>query len=52
MTLKTTPEIVETNQKEILNISKTVTEQNYFQFDQQYYNQSQGLAMGTSTSAI
>jgi hypothetical protein len=30
-------EIIKTNQKEIINILKTVMEQNYFQFDQQYY---------------
>jgi hypothetical protein len=29
-----------------------VTEQNYFQFDQQYYKQTEGLAMGAPTSAI
>jgi hypothetical protein len=27
-------------------------EQNYFQFDQQYYKQSDGLAMGAPTSSI
>jgi hypothetical protein len=26
--------------------------QNYFQFDQQYYKQTKGLAMGAPTSAI
>jgi hypothetical protein len=29
-----------------------VTKQNYFHFDQQYYKQSDGLAMESSTSAI
>jgi hypothetical protein len=27
-------------------------EQKYFQFDQQYYKQTEGLAMGAKTSAI
>jgi hypothetical protein len=27
-------------------------EQNYFQFNQQYYKQTDGLAMGVPTSAI
>jgi hypothetical protein len=31
---------------------KTVTEQNYFQLDQKYYKQTEGLAMGAPTSAI
>jgi hypothetical protein len=31
---------------------KTVTEQKYFQFDQQYYKQSEGLAMGAPASAL
>jgi hypothetical protein len=50
--LKTNPEIAETKQKEIIHILKTVTEQNYFQFDQQYYKQPEGLAMGAPTSAV
>jgi hypothetical protein len=50
--LKTNPEIVKTNQKEIIHILKTVTGQNYFQFDQQYYKETEELAMGASTSAI
>jgi hypothetical protein len=29
-----------------------VTEKNYFQFDQQYYKQTEGLAMGAPTPAI
>jgi hypothetical protein len=29
-----------------------VTEQNYLQFDQQYYKQTEGLAMGAPTPAI
>jgi hypothetical protein len=46
------PEIVTTNQKEIINILKAVMEQNYIQFDQQYYKQTEGLAMGAPRSAI
>jgi hypothetical protein len=46
------PEITKTNQKEIINILKTVMEQNYLQFYQQYYKQTEGLAMGAPTLAI
>jgi hypothetical protein len=31
---------------------KSVKEQNYSQFNQQYYKQTEGLAMGAPTSAI
>jgi hypothetical protein len=37
---------------ELTYILKIVMEQNYFQFDQKYYKQIDGLAMGASTSAI
>jgi hypothetical protein len=46
------PEDIKTNQKEIINILKAVMEQNYSQFDQQYYRQTEQIAMGTPTSAI
>lgn len=36
-TIENGPEIIKTNQKGKRNILRTVTEQNYFQFDQQYY---------------
>jgi hypothetical protein len=36
----------------IIYILKTILEQNYFQFDQQYYKQTEGLAMDTPTSAV
>jgi hypothetical protein len=49
---KTNSEIKESSQKERIHILKTVTERNYFQFDQQYYKQTEGLAMGAPTSAI
>jgi hypothetical protein len=39
-------------QKEILHILQTVIEQNYFQFDQQYYKQTDGLTMGAPTSSV
>jgi hypothetical protein len=39
-------------QKEILHILQTILEQNYFQFNQQYYKQTNGLAMGTPTFGI
>ena len=39
-------------QKEIMCIMNTVLEQNYFQYEQKYYKQTDGLAMGAPTSAI
>jgi hypothetical protein len=39
-------------QKEIIHILGTVIEQNYFQFNQEYYKQTDGLAMGAPTSSI
>jgi hypothetical protein len=39
-------------QKETVHILETIIEQNYFQFDQEYYKQTDGLAMGTPTSSI
>jgi hypothetical protein len=38
--------------KEIIHIMRTIIKQNYFQFDQQYYEQTEGLAMGAPISAI
>jgi hypothetical protein len=40
------------NQKEITCILKTVMEQNYFQFDQKYYKQTEGLAMGAPSAIV
>jgi hypothetical protein len=40
------------NQNELLETLKIIMEQNYFQFNQQYYKQTEGLAMGAPTSAI
>jgi hypothetical protein len=40
------------NQKEIIDMLQTMTEQNYFQFEQKFYKQTDGLAMGAPTLAI
>jgi hypothetical protein len=37
---------------ELTNISKTIIEQNYFQFENSFYSQESGLAMGSPTSSI
>jgi hypothetical protein len=50
--LESNPEINMNTWKEILHILQIVKEQNYFQFDQQYYKQTDGLAMGAPTSSI
>jgi hypothetical protein len=39
-------------QKGIIFIMGIIMKQNYFQFDQQYYEQTEGLAMGAPISAI
>jgi hypothetical protein len=44
-------ENVETNKTEI-NMLRTIMEQIYFPFDQQYYRQTEWLSMGAPTSAI
>jgi ribosomal protein S17E len=46
------PEIIKANQKEIINKLKAAIEQNYFHFNQQCYNHTEGLAVGALTSAI
>jgi hypothetical protein len=46
------PEIKKDEQEEIINILKSMMDQYYFQFNQQYYKQTVGLAMGAPTSAI
>jgi hypothetical protein len=38
--------------KEIIHIMRTIMKQNYFQFDQQHYEQTEGIAMGAPISAI
>jgi hypothetical protein len=45
-------EVEDIIQTEIINILKTITDQNYFQFDLEHYKQCDGLAMGAPTSAI
>jgi hypothetical protein len=39
-------------QKEIMQLMNTILEQNYFQHNQKYYKQTDGLAMGAPASAI
>jgi hypothetical protein len=50
--LQNDPETKKADQEEIINILKSMMEQNYFQVNQQYYKQIEGLAMGAPTSAI
>jgi len=38
--------------QELVNMSKIIIEQNYFKFDNRYYSQENGLAMGSPTSSI
>jgi hypothetical protein len=45
-------EIDKNAQKEIMHILGTVLEQNYFQVDQEYHKQIDGLAMGAPTSLV
>jgi hypothetical protein len=39
-------------QKEIIHIMRIIMKQNYYQFEQQYYEQTEGLAIGAPVSAI
>ena len=41
-----------TGQTEILKICDTILKQNYFEFQDTQYSQTQGLAMGATTSSI
>jgi hypothetical protein len=50
--MESDPETKEAEQEEIINILKSMMEQNYFWSNQQYYKQTEGLAMGAPTSAI
>jgi hypothetical protein len=50
--LENNKEINRNIQKETIHILKTVIEQNYFQFNQEYYKQTDGLAMGAPTSSL
>jgi hypothetical protein len=49
---KSNPEIIKTNQKEIINILRTAFEQSDLQLNQQNYRQTKGLAIVALTSAI
>jgi hypothetical protein len=51
-TLENNNEIEKNIQKEITHTVKTVIEQNYFQFEQEYYKQTDGLATGAPTSSV
>jgi hypothetical protein len=50
--LKNNPASNKNNHEEIVHTLQVIIEQNYFQIDQQYYKQTDGLAMGAPTSAI
>jgi hypothetical protein len=50
--MESDPEIKNAEQEEMINILKIMMEQNYFRFIQQYYKQTEVLAMGAPTSAI
>jgi hypothetical protein len=44
--------IEEVVKNDLINMAKIVLEQNYFQFENNFYSQKVGLAMGSSTSSI
>jgi hypothetical protein len=50
--LENNTEIQSKIRREIIYILKVIIEQNHFQFDQKYYKQTEGLAMGATTSAV
>jgi hypothetical protein len=50
--MESDPETKKAEQEEIINILKSMMEQNYFRFNQQYYKQTEGLAVGAPTYAI
>jgi len=37
---------------ELINLSKVILEQNYFQFENNFYSQESGLAMGSPSSSL
>jgi hypothetical protein len=47
--LKDNPQNNENIHKDILYITQTIMEQTYLQFNQQYYEQTNGVAMGATT---
>jgi hypothetical protein len=50
--LENNVEIEASTREEIIFIMGIIMKQNYFQFDQQYYEQTEELAMGAPVSAI
>jgi hypothetical protein len=50
--LQNNKEIRKNIRKETIHLLETILEHNYFQFDQEYYKQTDGLAMGAPTSSI
>jgi hypothetical protein len=50
--LKINSSINDNSQKEVIHILEIVMEQNYFQFEQKFYKQTDGLAMEAPISAI
>jgi hypothetical protein len=44
--------VVERLKRDIINLSKTIIDQNLFQFEDLTYKQNEGLAMGAQTSSI
>jgi hypothetical protein len=50
--LKRNSSISYNSQKEVIHILETIMKQNYFKFEQKFYKQTDGLAMGAPTSTI
>jgi hypothetical protein len=50
--LKTNHQISEEYKNELLSLTNCILELNYIQFNKQFYQQTDGLAMGAPTSAI
>jgi hypothetical protein len=50
--LKTNYQISEEYKNELLSLTNCILELNYIQFNKQFYQQTNGLAMGAPTSAI
>jgi len=50
--LCTTQQTQDLEKNEIIQLTKLITQQNYFQFLDQFYKQESGLAMGAPTSSL
>jgi hypothetical protein len=50
--MESDPETKKAELEEIIKIFKSMMEENYFPFNQQYYKQTEGSVMGATTSAI